>query len=104
MSDVTRKWLTPIKSQTEPAIHPALETHTEFAIVLVVAANEFLRNLALAHIHPHDRNPVHQQIQQGGFARRIGDADIQDGMQALPHRIQHEGHPTRFGFEQMLIR
>src|SRR4249919_1420187 len=85
-------------------VHPLLEAGTERAVVLVVATQQLIGDRALAQVHADLGDAVRQQVHHRGPPAGIRDGHVQDRVQALAHRVQHESHAARLRLEQVAVR
>src|SRR5690606_4175322 len=82
-------------------VHPLLEFYPVGFILVVVAADESLRNLDLAKTHVHRIEAPAEQVPEARYPARVVDGDVDDAVQLLPHGVEHEGDAPGLGLEQM---
>ena len=85
-------------------VDPLLEGQAVSVVLIVVATDEFPRNLHLSEVHLHGVEAAAEQVPETRYAVLIVDGDVNDGMQLFAHSIEHEGDAARLGFQQVLER
>src|SRR5450432_2623702 len=71
-------------------IDPRLKPRAELRVVLVVAVDQVRRYRQFTDAYANLAHAIGKQIDKRRRAARVSDGDVDDGLQYVAHRLQHE--------------